>query len=651
MVLVGDLRGSLTRSAARRNPALLAGSFVLLACLAVIYATPADSFWLLDCGNRALLAQRLLETGYTELNFDYPGRRVDPDGVAFPMSGGLSIRRGQGYTSRFPPAYAALAAPLLAIFGPAGLRIPAALGVAACTALFIVWLTPAVGRRWATAGGVTLGLATPLFFYGVTVWDHSITVALCLGTWTVLSRLSRRRVLCAGVLIGCACWFREEVGLMGVPLAASCYLRDRRLSVLATLVAGATPPLAGLLVFNWLAYQNPLGPHLAGTGNIGALATVLVLTGVGLVAGHFLLRRIPAGRLAWMMAAALLLGGLVSYAWVEGGNALGPLGHLRIPTTPKELGRQAAAILSGYGASRAEAAALGSTVLAAIGVGALAAWRGFAVGAATLLVLVAGLGSWLFGSARMLPADDRLYQLVLYNGLMIQMPILCMTGIGLVRVWRQPEYAGLRIGVATGLGFLILAVFFALLSQRGIFGVHWGPRYLLPGMPAIVALAVAALGDGERTSRMRRAAGISLVVAGLLSSAHATWFLTQQKLEAERLQDTVLSLPTRVVITYHPFLAEHLAFLWKRKLMLHVGDMETRSHLIRGFREVGVRDFLLMVPEVEPKSQRIGGWQCRLVAQHRGRHLHYFDMDLQLCRRGRALPPRSVIPRNRRQRR
>ena len=28
------------------------------------------------------------------------------------------------------------------------------------------------------------------------------------------------------------------------------------------------------------------------------------------------------------------------------------------------------------------------------------------------------------------------------------------------------------------------------------------------------------------------------------------------------------------------------------------------------------------------------GWQCRLAARHEGRHLHYLDMDIQLCRLG-----------------
>ena len=202
---------------------MLAGVVATTVCLVVVIATPREAFLIVDCGHKALVAQRLLETGFSDLGFDYPAERLDPEGQLFPM-GDWAVRRGEGFVSIFSAVYPALAAPFLGWLGPRGLRVPAALGVGACAWLFALWLAPALGRRWATGGGVTLGLATPLFFYGVTVWEHSLTVALSLASWVVLSRPHVRRALAAGVLIGAACWLREELVLMAVTLACASLL-------------------------------------------------------------------------------------------------------------------------------------------------------------------------------------------------------------------------------------------------------------------------------------------------------------------------------------------------------------------------------------------------------------------------------------------
>jgi hypothetical protein len=443
---------------------MIAGAIALLACLVVIYATPSDAYWICDCGNKALLAERLLETSYTDLNFDYPGASVDPDRTAFPIPSGFAVHRGEGFASAFPPAYSAVAAPFLGLLGPPGLRVPAALGVGACALLLVLWLSPSVGRWWAGAGGLVLALGTPLFFYGVTVWEHSITVALSLGAWVVLTRPSWPRLLCAGLLIGSASWFREELALMGLALACACYLRWRRLAALAVFAGGLIPPVAGLVAFNWSAYGNPSGPHIT----LDAVAALQSFT----------------------------------------------------EDAPMLIGRQLGSLLIGVGESGTEVVLLLSTAIGVPLAGWLAMWLGRGVRLATGLVLTAGLGTWILASTQILAADRPFSELIHYNGLMAQMPMFCASGIGLLWVWRDRDYTGLRIGVMAGSLFLLLVTVSTLASQRG-FGLHWGPRVLMPALPAIVALAVAAArstADGVGTRRIGapQILWASLVAAGLL---------------------------------------------------------------------------------------------------------------------------------------
>jgi hypothetical protein len=566
---------------------MLSGAVAFAACLAVLVTTPADTYWINDCGNKALVAERLLETGYRELGFDYPAAEIDPAASAFPIVPPFAVAREEGFLSVFPPAYPALAAPFLAAFGPLGLRVPAALGVAACAGLLTLWLGAAVGSAWAFGAGAALALATPLFFYGITLWEHSLTVALSLGAWVLASRDAPARLFAAGLLVASACWLREELALMGIALAVACLVQWRRPAALLWLAAGALLPGLGRLLFNQLVYGTPLGVHLPAIGSSAAAA------------------------------AGMPGGGAVSAA------------------------RVLASVLAGFGRSTREAALLGAAALAALPIGWVAARRARWAAPALIAVTAAGLAAWVLGGARMFGAARPLDALARYNGLLVQMPMFCLAGFGLRRVWSSPEYAGIRVGVLAGALFLAFAVAVGMASgssygvQAG-FGVHWGPRVLLPAFPALVALAVAAVRRESGPTSRRFAvvspiASASLVAAGLLSSAHAVWFLAEQKADARSFEAVLRTLAPRYVVTTHPLLAQHVSALWDEKPMLLVRDPGSLARAVADLRVGGVRELLFVVPGGAPLVSGIDGLDCRLAARHRGPHLHYFDLDIQRC--------------------
>ena len=241
----------------------------------------------------------------------------------------------------------------------------------------------------------------------------------------------------------------------------------------------------------------------------------------------------------------------------------------------------------------------------------------------------------MLGAARPLDA------LMRYNGLLVQMPMFCLAGFGLRRVWSSPEYAGVRVGVLAGALFLAFAVVVGMATGGGYgvqagFGMHWGPRALLPAFPALVAMAVAAVRrEGSPTPRrfaiVSSVALASLVTAGLLSSAHALWFLAEQKADARRFQTAVRALAPRYVVTTHPLLAQHVSALWDEKPMLLVRDPRSLARAVADLRAGGVREFLLVVPGGAPLFSGIEALDCRLAKQHRGPRLHYLDLDIQRC--------------------
>jgi hypothetical protein len=566
---------------------MLSAAVAFALCLAVLVATPADTYWINDCGNKALMAERLLATGYRELGFDYPAAAIDPQARAFPIAPPFAVARDGGFVSVYPPAYPALAAPFLAAFGPLGLRIPAALGVAACAGLLTLWLGTAVGSARAFGAGAALALATPLFFYGITLWEHSLTVALGLGSWMLASRDAPARLFAAGLLAGLACWLREELALLGIALAAACLVQTRRPAALLWLAAGAVVPAGSLLLANELAYGTPLGVHLLASGGLGGSASGMPEVGT-----------VPPARI------------LVS-------------------------------LLAGFGGGDLEAALLGAAALAPLPIGWVAARRVRGVAPALFAVTAAGLAAWLIGGARMFGAARPLGELVRYNGLLVQMPMFCLAGIGLQRVWSRPEYGGIRVGVLAGVLFLVFAAAIGVTggSSYGVqagFGVHWGPRVLLPSFPALVALAMAAVRRGEGpTPRLFAVvspiASAALLAAGLLSSAHAVWFLAEQKADARSFQAAVRALAPRHVLTTHPLLAQHVSALWREKPMLLARDPRSLTRAVGNLRAGGVREFLFVVPSGAPLLSGVEALDCRLAKRHGGPHLHYFDLDIQRC--------------------
>jgi hypothetical protein len=464
--------------------------FAFATALTVLLATPDDGFWINDCGNKALVAKRLLETGFRNPHFDHPAVAVDPSARAFPIAAPFAVERPAGSLSVYPLAYPALSAPFLAVFGPIGLRLPAAFGLAACTAAMVLWLAPAFGRRWALVGGLVLAFATPLFFYGVTLWEHSLTVALCIGAWGLLDRDSSARLFTAGWLLASACWLREEIALMGVAVAIAAWLQWRRPGVLLWLVAGAALPALALLALNAGLYGSPLDA------------------------------------------------------------------------------------------------------------------------------------------------------LVRHNGLLIQMPMFALVGFGAASLGER-VCASLRVGLLAGSLFLLFALIAGVGFGSGYgvqsgFGVHWGPRVLLPALPAVVALAVAAIRAGLGSSvgavvRVSRAAALALLLAGLLSSALATAILAEQKRDAARFQQAVRNRPERFMLSTHPLLAQHLAGLWDEKPQLLATDSASLTAAVVGLRAGGAAPFLLVVPDGAPAAS-LAGASCATVDRYRGEWLHYFDLDIQGCR-------------------
>lgn len=313
--------------------ALGAAAVALIVCLWILSSLPRDAFWIADNGNKALVAERLVASGFRDFDFSHPAERFDEGGLGFPIDPPFRIERHGRASSVWLPVYPALAAPFFAWFGTPGFSLPAALGVATSAGLLVRWAAPFIGQSLALVASLLLALGTPLLFYGVTIWEHSLTVALTLCAWVALSRQDRVATAIAGAAIALGCFLRSEMALVGAATALALPLVGRK-GDLPALVLGAAPIGASLLALHLVLYGDPLGPHIThtwipdasapgaswirsaaglaaafGTGTAEAMAFAVCVVGVAALVVASI--RAPSGRGNWFVAASALVAVLV----------------------------------------------------------------------------------------------------------------------------------------------------------------------------------------------------------------------------------------------------------------------------------------------------------------------------------------------------
>ncbi|HWQ12734.1 MAG TPA: hypothetical protein VNL77_08040 [Roseiflexaceae bacterium] len=294
---------------ARGAACVVLAAAVVYAALLASYLQPINGFWSSDQGVKLIQVQSLIRNRYRSTALIYPGAALDPERQVSPLRGQYLERGGRVY-AMFPDAFAALSGAPFFLFGYPGLYL-----LPAGATLALLAVCAALGRRlmaplWTTAALAILALASPLLFYSLTFWEH--TLAALLVTLALLAAVEGllherpRLLLLGGALVGMAACFRNETALAAPALALALLLaRPARPAMpLAWLVVGTALGVAPLLFFNQAVYGAALGPHVLVAGRANNLTA-----GEGL-AGFVAARAAWAGMLIAPLDDGLLLGGL-----------------------------------------------------------------------------------------------------------------------------------------------------------------------------------------------------------------------------------------------------------------------------------------------------------------------------------------------------
>jgi len=253
-------------------------SFLAFACVTAIYLVlaflvlPREAFFSSDEGLKFIQLQNFLRKGWGDFTIDYPGRELDPDLRYVPINNPPALIRNGMIFAVYPIFFPLLAAPLYHLFNDAGLYL-----IPLFSGLVTLIISGCIARLTGEKGSssiLLLGLCTPLLFYSLLFWDHTLgTLLFSLSLLLVMKNLEQPRhfsLLLGGMVVGLGIWVRSELYVMGLVMPATYFfLGSRRFRHVASLCLGTFITLVPLWLFQFFIYGDFIGPHVGHLARLG----------------------------------------------------------------------------------------------------------------------------------------------------------------------------------------------------------------------------------------------------------------------------------------------------------------------------------------------------------------------------------------------
>jgi len=245
---------------------------LLLYLLLIVAVLPPNAFFDSDPGVKFLQVRNLVAHRWQGLWVDDPGEALDPSHTFSPFNTSFFYRNresGRVYGVYSVP-FVVLSSFFYSLLGFRGLYLLPALATLG-TMLVTYRLSRRIAPRTAPLAPLLVGVLSPLLFYSVDFWEHTpATFLTTLALWWFVEAQIRgqtRWLLGAGLILGLAAWFREEIYALipayGLVLLWAERRRPRRMMAYGLAYgAGLALILLPIWAFQSWAFGTPLGPHL-----------------------------------------------------------------------------------------------------------------------------------------------------------------------------------------------------------------------------------------------------------------------------------------------------------------------------------------------------------------------------------------------------
>jgi len=483
-----------------RQPwAVAAALLVLLTYGAVLRIMPKGGFWSPDEGAKFIQLHSITWLDGLQYRIAYGGERVDPDFAFYPTQCRFNdlypaLTDDGGVKFHWPIWFPLGSQMAVAAFGLTGLYV-----VPLLSGWLVALTAGSLSRAWdprlAPLAIIAVGLATPIAFFSLTFWEHTLATTLGLVALVIVARAWPRPALAP---------------VVATPLLfAAAALRIELL------------PFGAAVLYAWWRARDLLPAERRRAGAAGVTIerrrARIALGVVGVLALAWVLGDAMPERHRWMVGA------VPSYLL----SSFGKVPHVGAMLTAllvDEAGNQAPEIPD--------------------------VWRY----AALVACLAIGIAPWLRSrraeSMVLLVALAVLIEFSLYlivrpqpyislHGFVPIAPLTILAVYALPPTWQRRLYAQ-RVIAGTAvlyLGAALAVLFVFLLSPEGSVptGLEWGNRYLFTLYPLATVLALAGVHEVRRSQRsalIKRTftvAAAALFVCGLLLEVRGVWMLVETR--------------------------------------------------------------------------------------------------------------------------
>jgi hypothetical protein len=495
---------------------------------------PRDAFWGIDPGARFL---QVINFSIQDQSLTYPAQWLDPSRGFVPFHPLFAFEHTGKIYGVYNPLFIAISSLFYHFFGFEGLYIVPLLSSFAVLILTTL-LVQEVAPGWQVLVPPVIGLGSPLLFYALTFWEHTLGTALATGSVLLCYQNNQYHnswgsLFVTGVLAGLGFIFRPELGAWCLAMLLSALLiwSGHRVRMFIAFSTGVLL-IAGLLqLYEWITFGALVRRHI--TNNYGAFFLQETWAWFNRQISFMTTMFFPGHqRTLWQVLWSSLLILVLLFTVT------------RNPVT--------------------------QTII-----------RIFVV----LLSLVMG-GLLLITINTQMVLDD----------IIQTFPLICFTALALV-IPRTPVAVGTSNLLRFLLGTVAIFVVLVLLTTfNSAAGGQWGPRYLLAIMPAITVIIFGCLGRMHGTiNRFLLVPSILLLIILLLLSFVMQYQSVQQlhtqKVMQQEMISEVASLSERIIVVDRPGTALVLAPVFQSRLLLLVSDQQEAEAFVQILRAHDIINF------------------------------------------------------------